>query len=59
MEIWDALWVRRIRESCVRKDVWVCSNCSHQFKKMTTVVGHSTACPSCGCRLVLNYKNKL
>jgi DNA-directed RNA polymerase subunit RPC12/RpoP len=43
----------------VRKDVWQCERCSGSFKKMTSVVGHSAKCPSCGCRLVLSYKNKL
>lgn len=58
VEIWRGLWVKRVRDKCVKKDVWVCEKCGNKFLKMTTVVGRSTKCPSCGCRLVLNYKNK-
>lgn len=56
--MYDAFWVKRIKESCIKKDVWFCISCSEFFHKSVTVAGHSTTCPNCRCRLVLNYKNK-
>jgi hypothetical protein len=58
MEIFVAYWVRRTKESCVKKDAWLCSECEGVFTRMLCVVGRTTTCPHCHCRLVLNYKNK-
>jgi uncharacterized paraquat-inducible protein A len=54
----DALWVKRIKESCVLKNLWFCPECECQFSKMLSVTNHSVTCPKCKCRLVLDYKNK-
>lgn len=55
---YDALWVKRIKESCVKKNFWFCPECENKFSKMLSVTGHSVSCPKCGCRLVLNVNNK-